>query len=197
MWYPLLPLILFFNQFCRLFWQPFNCVSVFYHGRYKTITAEFRSYPSIASSIADHSAYLCGAKNGSKLRYEGLKGCKDYKKAFQIIKDGGYATSFDYVQKLCAVVEKWDLTRFDMTSATSTDSVQSGEKAVVPFTVRVTIPDLNIRSGPGTDHSKTGKYTGIGVFTIVEVASGKGSKQGWGKLKSNAGWISLDYTTAV
>lgn len=29
------------------------------------------------------------AKNGSKLRYDGLKGCTDYKKAAQIIKDGG------------------------------------------------------------------------------------------------------------
>ena len=46
--------------------------------------------------IADHSAYLLGAKNGSKLRYDGLKGCTDYKKAAQIIKDGGYATSLTY-----------------------------------------------------------------------------------------------------
>ena len=28
----------------------------------------------------DHSAYLLGAKNGERLRYEGLKSCADYKK---------------------------------------------------------------------------------------------------------------------
>ena len=166
------------------------------NGSYKTITADFRAYPSISASIADHSAYLCGAKNGSRLRYDGLKNCKDYKKAFQIIKDGGYATSLDYASKLCAVVEKWNLTRFDTPSASMGNAKSNGNRSV-PFTVRVTIPDLNIRSGPGTDHSKTGKYTGIGVFTIVEVRSGKGSKSGWGRLKSNAGWISLDYTKAV
>ncbi|MBO6299853.1 MAG: N-acetylmuramoyl-L-alanine amidase [Lachnospiraceae bacterium] len=68
---------------------------------------------------------------------------------------------------------------------------------VVPFLVRVKIRDLNIRTGPGTDHAKTGQYTGIGVFTIVEVADGKGSDAGWGKLKSGAGWCSLDYCQKI
>ena len=38
--------------------------------------------------------------NGSKQRYAGLKGCTDYKKAVQIIKDGGYATSLSYASNL-------------------------------------------------------------------------------------------------
>lgn len=63
----------------------------------------------------------------------------------------------------------------------------------VPFTVKVSISDLNIRKGPGTDYAKTGKFTGKGVFTIVEVQSGQGATAGWGRLKSGAGWISLDY----
>ena len=66
-----------------------------------------------------------------------------------------------------------------------------------PSKVRITIPDLNIRSGPGTNYAKTGRCTGIGVFTIVEVKTGEGSVNGWGKLKSGAGWISLDYCTCV
>ena len=82
-------------------------------GSYITITADFRKYACVEDSIADHSAYLLGAKNGSKLRYAGLKGCTDYRKAAQIIKDGGYATSLTYVQRICDLIEKWDLTRFD------------------------------------------------------------------------------------
>ena len=62
-----------------------------------------------------------------------------------------------------------------------------------PFVVRVSISDLNIRKGAGTNTAKTGKYTGVGSFTIVEVKSGKGSDKGWGKLKSSAGWIALNY----
>lgn len=68
------------------------------------------------------------------------------------------------------------------------------------YMVRVDIPDLNIRRGPGTDHARTGKFTGAGVFTIVEEADGVGAGK-WGLLKSyqkkRDGWISLDYVTRV
>lgn len=65
-------------------------------------------------SIADHSAYLLGAKNGSKLRYDGLKGCTNYTQAAQIIKDGGYATSLTYVEKLYSIIARWKLTQYDV-----------------------------------------------------------------------------------
>ena len=85
------------------------------------ITADFRKYPKVEDSIADHSAYLLGAMNGSKKRYEGLAGCTDYKKAAQLIKDGGYATSSTYVEKLCSIIERWNLTQYDV-KAESKDS---------------------------------------------------------------------------
>ena len=60
------------------------------------------------------------------------------------------------------------------------------------FEVTVDVDDLNIRKGPGTNYDKTGKSTGKGTFTIVEVQEGKGSDLGWGRLESG-GWVSLDY----
>ncbi|MCI6616095.1 N-acetylmuramoyl-L-alanine amidase [Ruminococcus sp.] len=65
------------------------------------------------------------------------------------------------------------------------------------FKVQISIPDLNIRKGPGTNHATTGRFTGKGVFTIVETKQGTGSAKGWGKLKSGAGWIALDYATRI
>ena len=121
-------------------------------GRYKTITADFRKYPSIADSIADHSAYLTGAMNGKKLRYAGLKGCTDYKKAAQIIKDGGYATSKDYVKNLCALVERWKLTQCDAPAGSS--SIASKE-SVAYYRVRKSWKD---------------KASQIGAFTVLENA---------------------------
>ena len=79
------------------------------------------------------------------------------------------------------------------TSGIGTPSI-TGDTA---FKVRVSIPDLNIRSGPGTNYTTTGRFTGAGIFTITEVQSGQGSDTGWGKLKSGAGWISLDYAKRV
>ena len=67
----------------------------------------------------------------------------------------------------------------------------------VPFSVQVDILDLNIRTGAGTNYAKTGETTGKGVFTIVEVKAGQGASVGWGRLKSGAGWISLDYATRL
>lgn len=65
------------------------------------------------------------------------------------------------------------------------------------FKVQISISDLNIRKGPGTNYATTGKFTGKGVFTIVETKQGTGSAKGWGKLKSGAGWIALDYAARI
>ena len=213
-----------------------------------------------------------------------VKGCTDYKKAAKIIKDGGYATNSTYVEKLCNIIEKYNLTQYDTTVAqpgTGNDSVsgfpgtpfkvrvliddlnyrslpsmdgavrgqtgkgvftitgvqdnwgklksgagwiylgnpsyctvQGAASAVpeqstapeqptasgLPYKVRVSVSDLNIRKGPGTNYGKTGKFTGKGVFTIVEEADGQGASK-WGLLKSYAGkrngWIALDYANKV
>lgn len=83
-------------------------------GSYETITAEFRKYACVEDSIADHSAYLLGAKNGRSLRYKGIKGMTDYKAVAQLVKDGGYATSLTYVENLCSIIEKWNLTQYEV-----------------------------------------------------------------------------------
>ena len=154
-------------------------------GEMTTITAEFRKYSCIEDSIADHSAYLLGAKNGSKLRYDGLKGCTDYKKAAQLIKDGGYATSSTYVASLCNIIEKWKLTQFDV-KVNATEPGDTVKKfPATPFLVRVLINNLNYRSEPSMNGRVNGQ-TGVGTFTITEV------KDGWGRLKSGAGWIWLE-----
>lgn len=59
------------------------------------------------------------------------------------------------------------------------------------YTVKITVTNLNIRSGPGTNNASKG-YIKPGVYTIVSEATGQGATL-WGKLKSGAGWISLDY----
>lgn len=82
-------------------------------GRVYKVYANFRKYPDISHSIADHSAYLAGAMNGGRKRYAGIVGMKYYKKVAQLIKDGGYATDVNYVSKLCNIIENLNLTRFD------------------------------------------------------------------------------------
>lgn len=68
----------------------------------------------------------------------------------------------------------------------------STSTAFKPYTVRVTAADLYIRKGAGTNYSANG-FIRPGVYTVVAESSGQGATK-WGKLKSGAGWISLDYT---
>lgn len=210
-------------------------------GSYVTITADFRKYACVEDSIADHSAYLLGAMNGSKKRYHGIAGMTDYKAVAKLIKDGGYATSHTYVEKLCNIIERWNLTQYDAANAPEETKVwyrvrktwsdaasqkgafhvlsnakacadenpgysvfdeagkviyQGKNTAFQPYLVRISITDLNIRKGPGTDKQKTGKFTGKGLFTIVDEADGAGASK-WGLLKAYSknrdGWVSLDF----
>ena len=80
---------------------------------------------------------------------------------------------------------------YDKYAGKHTAPAQTEPVAGVPFLVKVSIPDLNIRKGPGADYARTGQFTGIGVFTIVEVSGN------WGRLKSGAGWISLNHCTIL
>lgn len=65
-------------------------------------------------------------------------------------------------------------------------SSSSGTKS--PYTVRVTASVLNVRKGPGTKYAVATTVKKGEIYTIVE------EKDGWGRLKSGAGWVSLKYT---
>lgn len=99
----------------------------------------------------------------------------------------GWAAGEKYGEKILSILK----------AIVSEGKVQFMESLTLsaPYMVRVSIPDLNIRRGPGTSYPKTGKFTGVGVFTVVE------EKDGWGLLKAyqekRDGWISLAFTTRM
>lgn len=70
---------------------------------------------------------------------------------------------------------------------------QKPEQPTSGYLVKINTDCLNIRAGAGTNYDKVGEITDRGVYTIVAESSGQGAKN-WGKLKSGAGWIALDYT---
>lgn len=89
----------------------------------------------------------------------------------------------------------------NLVTAAKTPEPETDDKVEVPFKVQVSIPNLNIRKGPGTNYDARGYFTGVGIFTIIDVKPGKGSSAGWGLLKSYSfnrdGWIALDCTKRV
>lgn len=62
---------------------------------------------------------------------------------------------------------------------------ETQEQPKTPLKVKVIIDDLNYRNEPSMSGKVLG-VTGKGIFTVTE------EKNGWGKLKSGAGWIYLE-----
>lgn len=85
------------------------------------------------------------------------------------------------------------------TAPVQTQSTTAGVTVPIfkPYSVKVSIPDLNIRKSPQGE--KIGKYTGVGTFTIVDEK--KIGSMTWGLLKAyeknRDGWISLSYTKKI
>ena len=61
----------------------------------------------------------------------------------------------------------------------------------LPYLVKVTANVLNVRSGAGTSYKTRTQVRKNEVYTIIA------QEDNWGKLKSGAGWICLDYTKKV
>lgn len=106
-----------------------------------------------------------------------------------------YERPADQSEKVEATRAGYGMTYYTMFAKTVKVESKPVQTAPKPssgeFKVKVENQFLNIRKGPGTSYDKTGQYTGVGVFTIVEV------KNNFGKLKSGAGWISMDYATRI
>ena len=61
----------------------------------------------------------------------------------------------------------------------------------LPYLVKIAASVLNVRSGPGMNYKTRTQVRQNEVYTIVA------QEDNWGKLKSGAGWICLDYTKRV
>lgn len=127
-------------------------------------------------------------KQGAKTYDGGSLASFVYERDHVVSEISGDRCVITYGGVVVAAVRKSDLT------LVSGGSV-SKPSGFTPYTVKVSVTELRIRSGPGTDTDSKG-FIAPGVYTIVEEADGQGAKR-WGKLKSGAGWISLDYTEKV
>ena len=72
-----------------------------------TVTADFRSYGSIAEGILGYYEFL------QYPRYRNLRGEKRYPEACHLLLRDGWATDQSYAKKLIRLIEKYHLDRFD------------------------------------------------------------------------------------
>ena len=124
------------------------------------------------------------------------RGCAPYVEYLGIQenpKSKGWAAGAGYGEKILKILD----------AIKETGSSQAGDGSPKPdetkkdddfkeYLITTTCDVLNIRSGAGTGYSVVGAIREVAgkknKYTIVE------EKNGWGRLKSGAGWISLSYT---
>lgn len=88
--------------------------SEYINGKWCTVNANFRKYPSWAESLADHSALF-----NRWDRYSNLRNNYNYRDVCNKVREDGYATDPSYSIKLINIIEQYNLTRFD-TETTNT-----------------------------------------------------------------------------
>lgn len=88
-------------------------------GSLYSISSNFRKYPSYKESLEDYVSLIRGGVSGNPEIYAGAwkSNTESYKDATAYL-TGRYATDTTYADKLNAIIQKYDLTRFD----TDTDS---------------------------------------------------------------------------
>lgn len=111
--------------------------------------------------------------------------------------DAAQADTLEEQKAFGIAYAKGILKTLGITPANNTPAQQPAPAPVTPaepqngYLVKVTCDVLNVRKGPGTNYGVATVVKKGEVYTIV------GEDNGWGKLKSGAGWIKLSYTEKI
>ena len=123
--------------------------------------------------------------------------CKSLMKKYNVPVANVYR-HFDVTGKPCPGWDGWiDKTAVkwkDFKTRIGTAAVTSSASTTATSTtyrVKITADVLNVRAGAGTSYKINTTVKQGEVYTIVS------EKNGWGELKSGAGWISLKYTNKI
>jgi len=115
---------------------------------------------------------------------------------------GGHAPDNIYNKRLEYATKFYNKYAVKTTTIQTTSSTGTGKRPdaaasrKVPYLVRVEVGELRIREKPSINSTIKGSIKDKSIYTIVEEAKGVGTIL-WGRLKSGAGWIALDYTSFV
>ena len=149
---------------------------------------------SVKKSIGDlgmQLEFLWKELQGYKTVMSVLKSATSVKQASDIILTG-YEKPANQGDSVKATRAKYGQAYYDKYAGKTSTAPAEKVETFKAYTVKVTASALNIRKGPGTNYGTNGVIRDKGVYTIVDEATGTGATK-WGKLKSGAGWISLDY----
>ncbi len=167
-----------------------------YHSRKQALLEYAKAAGTSIGDLAMQLGFLCRELESYASVLKALKGARSVREASDVVLKQ-YEKPADQGESVQKKRASYGQTYYDKYAGTAATPTQPTSDADGSFMVKVKISNLNIRSGPGTNYARIGKFTGKGTFEVTEVADGEGSKSGWGKLKSGEGWIALDYAKRI
>ena len=116
-----------------------------YNGVRVGIVDSFRTYPSIANSIEDHSKFLL---ENARYAQAGVFTARDYREQAQALSRAGYATSPTYAQSLINQIVSYNLSRFDVivNTESSASCGGGGTTSQSGWNIRTTAPTSSDRA---------------------------------------------------
>lgn len=94
-------------------------------------------------------------------------------------------------QDFPTMIKNAKLNGYSTDTMTANKPVKPSQNTSQSYKVKVTANALNYRAGAGIQYKINGQVKKNEIYTIVE------EKNGWGKLKSGAGWVNLKYVKRV
>ena len=109
---------------------------------------------------------------------------------FDVLTSSNYTRSKDYLKRGDILLSTGH------TVIVLSNGDKAGQMAVTQtvtetYKVKITASKLNVRSSPNVNSAIVTQVKAGEVYTIIE------EREGWGRLKSGAGWIALEYTKRI
>lgn len=145
---------------------------------YKKFAERGEEFATVGYAISNTAMHLRAANNTSAKSYGVIKKGTRLE-VIEVLSNGWYKVKWEKADNGYAYTSNTTDTYYDYIP-------KQQEK-----TVKITANILNIRTGPSTSYSRNGYLSKNTVHTIIQ------EENGWGRLKSGAGWIKLSYTQEV
>lgn len=78
-----------------------------------TTEDEFRAYPDWASALLDHANLFLEGTSWNKNQYQAVLAATNFKEAAHALKENDYSTDPKYPEKLIAIIEQYQLEKYD------------------------------------------------------------------------------------
>lgn len=167
-----------------------------YHTRKQSLLHYARSTGQSIGALSMQLAFLWQELQGYTAVINTLKNASSVRMASDAVL-AGYEKPADQSEAVKAKRASFGQVYFDKYAGKiSASSSPTTSADISSYRVRITADVLMIRKGAGTNYPAVGKIADRGVYTIVAESTGTGAAK-WGKLKSGAGWIALDYTARL